>query len=99
MINNYPLAVIHQLCAFLLFGATQGWNVVRHRAFTDWLKGQVDRDYVWLVLDPLVDASSLGVDGRVARERGRTSARRMSGATPAAVAWHQDRRCPSPDRR
>src|SRR4051812_512123 len=46
--------------AVLLFAARHGWDVVSHKAFARWLQPQVDPDYVWLVLDPLIDCTKLG---------------------------------------
>ena len=53
--------------AVLLFAATRGWHVVAHEAFVGWLRAQLDPEYVWLVLDPLIDAGSFGVEAHPLR--------------------------------
>lgn len=53
--------------AVMLFAATHDWRVVEHRSFAAWLTAQVDPDYVWLVLDPLLDCATLGVEAHPLR--------------------------------
>jgi hypothetical protein len=47
--------------AVMLYAARSGWKIISHEAFCDWARSQVDPDYLWLVLDPLLPVESLSV--------------------------------------
>jgi hypothetical protein len=47
-------AVSHVRNSILLFAATRRWPIITHSDYVEWVAGQLDPDYVWLVLDPLM---------------------------------------------
>jgi hypothetical protein len=45
--------------AVMLYAARAGWKIVSHSTFVHWAARQIDKDYLWLVLDPLIDPEGL----------------------------------------
>jgi hypothetical protein len=46
----------------VLAAGLRGWRIIEHGRFVEWAEDQVDQDYLWLVLDPLLHPERLGVE-------------------------------------